>query len=49
MKLLHYLVFLVLYLGVNAGSSDAGKKGPKVTDKVSLALPQLYSVIKERT
>ncbi|KDR13508.1 peptidyl-prolyl cis-trans isomerase B [Zootermopsis nevadensis] len=34
MRLLHYLVFLILYLTVDASSSEAGKKGPKVTDKV---------------
>lgn len=37
-----YLIILVLYLSIaNVSSDETGKKGPKVTDKVSLALPQL--------
>jgi hypothetical protein len=41
---LHYLVIFVLYLfAAYASGSETGKKGPKVTDKVSLILLQLYS------
>jgi hypothetical protein len=42
MRLLQYLVFLFLYLYfVDAGTNEAGKKGPKVTHKVRLALLHL--------
>jgi hypothetical protein len=37
MSLLHYLVFLGVFLFVtDVSSNETGKKGPKVTDKVSL-------------
>ena len=40
----HYLVFLVFCLYTAfAGATETGKKGPKVTDKASLSLLQLYS------
>jgi len=40
----HYLVFLVVCLYTAfANATETGKKGPKVTDKVSLTLLHLYS------
>jgi len=40
----HYLVFLVFCVYTAfASATEASKKGPKVTDKVSLTLLQLYS------
>jgi len=40
----HYLVFFVFCLYTAfASATETGKKGPKVTDKVSVTLLQLYS------
>jgi hypothetical protein len=40
----HYLVFLVVFVSAACASgTETGKKGPKVTDKVSVTLLQLCS------